>query len=365
MLFDKEKENSNERIIHETRPNFFFQCKKSFIAFIALAFLLGSTSPIIKMIGELQVYMIDRIKLPLTSYTVIAIVVIVLILIFYIFINIMSWYSTEYTLTNQRISTKKGIFISNKNYMPYQNIQDVSSSQNILGRIFRVSSISSYSAYDNNHIKFENVSNGKELEEIIFNKINSLRFNNQREIYPQNSYPNQYPETNRNFEEEYPPYENGEYYPRDNYNREEYYQSDNYQDEFIKNERYGENQYQENPQYHERPDYNQYPQYQQRQDFHENDIDNTINEAMRNLEGNTKFKQFPDNQSQNNYIPQEQRRSNENYYPQNQQSQERYYENQPKKNIKTSYKPKPTNLNEDKNKSPESVLERHSKKFKR
>ena len=170
-MFGKKDNQSNERVIYQAKPNLILGCKKAILAVILLIFVLCITSPVIKFIGSLQVYMVSQIKLPITRYASIALFVIILIIIIYIIWQIIGWYAKEYILTDSKIIVKSGVILTRKNYMPYSTIQDINTSQNILERLFNVGSVSVYSAYDNNQIAIENVSNPSEVEEIIFSNM--------------------------------------------------------------------------------------------------------------------------------------------------------------------------------------------------
>ena len=170
-MFGKKDNQSNERVIYQAKPNLILGCKKAILALILLIFILCITGPIIKFIGGLQVYLISQIKLPITRYTSIALFVVILIIILYMIWQIIGWNAKEYILTDSKIIVKSGVILTRKNYMPYSTIQDVNTSQNILERLFNVGSVSVFSAYDNNQISIENVSNPSEVEEIIFNNM--------------------------------------------------------------------------------------------------------------------------------------------------------------------------------------------------
>ena len=170
-MFGKNDNRSNERIIYQTKPNLLFGCKKAILGFILLVIVLSLSGPIIQFVGEMQVYMISRISLPLTRYTAIGVFVFMLVIVVYIIWQIVGWYSREYVLTESKIIIKSGVFLSRKNYMPYATIQDINTSQSIFARLFNVGSISVYSAYDNNSMSLESISNPSKVEEIIFSNM--------------------------------------------------------------------------------------------------------------------------------------------------------------------------------------------------
>ena len=183
MLFNKNDNKANERILYKTKPNMVLGCKKAIYGAVLLVIVLMLSPMAIQFIGNMQVYLISQIKLPLTRYTAVGVFVVILIIILYIIWQLISWYSIEYTLTDSRIIIKSGFLSTKKTYMPYATIQDVNTSQNILARLFNVGSVSVFSAYDNNEMELKNISNPSEVEEIIFSKIVGPR-----SFQPQPSY---------------------------------------------------------------------------------------------------------------------------------------------------------------------------------
>ena len=171
MLFNKNDETVRDRVIYKTKPNMLLGCKKAIYGIILLVVILFVSPMVIRFIGEMQVYLISYVKLSLTRYAAIAFFVIILIDVIYIIWQLVGWYSMEYTLTESKIVIKSGVLSTKKNYMPYTTIQDINTSQGILGRMVNVGSVSLYSAYDNNQMELKNVSNPSEVEEIIFSRL--------------------------------------------------------------------------------------------------------------------------------------------------------------------------------------------------
>ena len=182
IMFRKNDNQSNERVIFQ-----------AILGIILLIFVLFISGPIIKFIGNMQVYMISQIKLPLTRYVAIAVFVVMLIIILYIIFQIVGWYAKEYILTDSKIIVKSGVVFTRKNYMPYSTIQDVNTSQSIFARLFNVGSVSVYSAYDNNQIALENISDPSKVEEIIFSNMSRGSYHSP-EYYPRDSNNDYYPD---------------------------------------------------------------------------------------------------------------------------------------------------------------------------
>lgn len=171
MLFNKNDGKANERILLQTRPNMLLGCKKAIYGIVFLIIILMLSPMAIKFIGQMQVYMISQVKLPLTRYTAIAFFTIILINVIYIIWQLVAWSSMEYTLTETKLIIKSGVISTKKNYMPYATIQDINTSQSIFARMFNVGTVSVFSAYDNNQMELKNISNPSEVEEIIFSRM--------------------------------------------------------------------------------------------------------------------------------------------------------------------------------------------------
>ena len=238
MLFSKNDERANERVLYKTKPNMILGCKKAIFGVVLLVIAFSVSPLVIKFIGKMQVYLISQIQLPLTRYAAIGFFVVILAIILYVIWQLLRWFSIEYILTDSRIIIKKGLLSTKKNYMPYSTIQDIDTSQSIFARLFNVGTVSAFSAYDNNQIKLENVSNPSEVEEIIFSNMLGYRnfqepprnfinrpYDNQRRVVNHNEdyYDNQGPVVNHNddYYDEYEPI-TPIGHERNNYPRREY-----------------------------------------------------------------------------------------------------------------------------------------------
>ena len=348
-MFGKKDNQSNERVIYQAKPNLILGCKKAILALILLIFILCITGPIIKFIGGLQVYLISQIKLPITRYTSIALFVVILIIILYMIWQIIGWNAKEYILTDSKIIVKSGVILTRKNYMPYSTIQDVNTSQNILERLFNVGSVSVFSAYDNNQISIENVSNPSEVEEIIFNNMSrnsgyyqapppnsNSGYRNPQQGYYQDSHQGYYQDPQQGYYQD----------SQRNYNYSQ--GNEDYDDVVItpiQHERYQPRQYDYYP---EDLDYNnvQKPKYEY--ETYDENLEHNINRAMSGG-----FESYNDSQNDS---------YNNDYYNKeinNDSYNNDYYENErqsPKNHDKKDSNEKDTS---------ESVIKRHFDKFKK
>lgn len=263
MFFDKKnKKIANERTIYQSRPNMVLGCKKAIYGVILLVFLFWVSNPIKSFIADMQMYAISYIKFGLTGYTMLAIVLLMLVDLVYIIWQLLLWYSTQYTITNRRIISKRGILNSKKTYMPFRSIQDIDLSQSILERIFDIGTVTAYSAYDNNSMVLSNIHNPSEVEDILFNQMNN-------EIIPEH--------TN---------YENKRTYRKPQ--REEYYYDDyepkinkTYMEEedFLRSKG-NHNQYE----YEEYPDYSRVNKHQYDYEYYDDNLEDNLSYAMNNMD---------------------------------------------------------------------------------
>ena len=374
MLFDKNDSRANERVLYQTRPNMILGCKKAILGIVILIVILTVSPMAIKFIGHMQVYMISRINLSLTSYTAIAFFVIILINVIYIIWQLVGWYSTEYTLTDTKIVIKSGVMSTKKNYMPYATIQDINTSQSIIGKIINVGSISVFSAYDNNQMELKSVSNPSEVEEAIFSRmVGSRNFQappQQMPHYSERGYVDDGERYSRN-----DPYSrNDDYVGRnDPYSRNDHYSSrDDYvgrNDSYSRNDDYlshddyvGRNDYYDEyepitPITHERNSY------QRREyDYYPENLDNVSSQHPRHTYEyepyDTGFRgsQNPrQNNNQYDRIRDEHSYGGEDYY-QNNEPQSYYNE------VVEEYR---QNEPEDVDASSEKAIQRHFDKFKK
>lgn len=312
MLFNKNENNTNERIIHKTKSNMLFGCKKAIYGFILLIIVLCVSPGIIQFIAKMQVYLISQIQLPLTRYAAIAFFVIILVIVTYIIWQIISWYSIEYTLTDSRIIVKTGVISTKKNYIPYSTIQDINTSQNIIERIFQIGTVYVFSAYDNNQLELKNISNPSEIEDMIFSNMRGFR--------SFQTPPRQY----NNFQQE------------SYFDDEEYLGRNEFYDDFETI----------TPITHERND-------PPRRDYN-NPVDNlNYNDKKYEYEGYND--RFDDSQSLNNY-------SNEKFQD-NVRNNDYYYEDiEPQRTYEDKHNEKSNYVKDD---SSEKVIRRHFDKFKK
>lgn len=355
MLFNKNDERTNERVLYKTKPNMFLGCKKAIFGVVLLAIVFMVSPMVIQFIGRMQVYLISQIKLPLTRYVAIAFFVVILIIILYIIWQLLKWYSLEYTLTDSRIIIKSGLLSTKKNYMPYTTIQDINTSQSILARLFNVGTVSVFSAYDNNLMSIENISDPSKVEDIIFsNMMNHRSFQENPHSYIERDMGRGFQDNPRSYVER----DMGRGYSENSYN-EDYY------DEFepitpISHER----------SLRPRREYEYYPEdfsyrddnvsryeYEPYEDELEYSMDRAVNNSSQSIKYEGASNSFS-NDSHYNEVRDNYSDSREDYY-QNDEPRIQYSEGH-----ENNYQDEPSQVDE-KEDSSETVIRRHFDKFKK
>ena len=337
MIFDDDENLANEEVLYEGKPSFIFSCKSIVLGILAISFILGSSLTILSSVSEIQSYSIGFIQQPIDQFIALAIYGIVFIILIWIIIKLLKWYSINYIITNKRIISKTGIIRQNKSYMSFHNIQDIHVSQSIIQKLFGVGTIEIMSAYDNGDVNLKYIHYPKDVEEIIFNGMNNApsfspetqRFGPEERYYDDSRYNQKYGPTvydydDSRYNQKYGPtvygYDDsryGESY-NPNYNRDTVYNESrpNIKDSYIK-ENYPE--YEDDSFYGlsneplNTPRDNEiyYNDYQDPDEF-----DETINQAVRNIDGNIKFKDdnIVNNHRKNSGINYQGRRINKHGY---------------------------------------------------
>ncbi|OWT33337.1 hypothetical protein BGI41_02915 [Methanobrevibacter sp. 87.7] len=335
MIFDDDENLANEEVLYEGKPSFIFSCKSIILGILAISFILGSSLTVLSSVSEIQSYSLDFIQQPIGQFIALAIYGIVFLILIWIIVKLLKWYSVNYIITNKRIISKSGIIRQNKSYMSFHNIQDINVSQSLIQRLLGVGTIEIMSAYDNSDVSLKYIHYPKDVEEIIFNGMNnSPSFGLQGSRFgPEENYPND-SRYNSNYGPDYNEnYRYGESY-NPNYNRATLYnESRPIKDSYIK-ENYPD--YEEDNSFYGLSDeplnspkdneiyYNDY------QD--PNEFDETINQAVRNFDGNIKFKDdnLVNNHRNKSGINYQGRRINKHNFDnsRNEYSNEEYYPNE-------------------------------------
>lgn len=167
-MFDRNKSSiPGERILYKTRPRFVVSLKSAIIKFIIVMLLVYFFTTLIKYAAMVQGRVGAFVNIPFVEGTTDLIVIIILILLIWILWNYLSWKSTYYTLTNQRVMIKSGVIRKKSAYMHYNKIQDIVVSQSLMERLSYSGDIEVFGGHDNTSIILEDIPNPGEVEDMI------------------------------------------------------------------------------------------------------------------------------------------------------------------------------------------------------
>lgn len=115
-MFDRNKRSSipGERILYKTRPRFVVSLKSAIIKFIIVLILIYFFTTLIRYAAMVQGKVGAFINIPFVEGTTDLIVIVILLLLIWILWNYLSWRSTYYTLTNQRVMLRSGVIRKNQ-----------------------------------------------------------------------------------------------------------------------------------------------------------------------------------------------------------------------------------------------------------
>ncbi len=343
-MFSKKNRKSNERVLYETRPNMVIGCKKAIWGVIVLWIIIYISNPIKSAIINLQTYFISYIKFGIVGYVSLAIILIMLLDLVYIIWQLLSWYSTVYSITNERIITKKGILNTKTYYMPFKSIQDVDLSQNIIEKIVNVGTITAYSAYDSNNIKLSNISNPGDVEDILFEKIHEDMYHQEKpQYYPRETH-------KKSLEQHYNKKHNPRYQRYDDYDLDYDYEAnqgygdynDDYEDGYKRKRSYRHYDYEEYPKFNEKPKNYEY-------EYYDDNLEDNITYAMESMENDyyTHSNEYEENEPYYNDYDYD---SMEDFYNNNKEE----FDIPPEK---------PVNKRKNQKRTSEEIFQRHFEKF--
>ncbi|GAB4317156.1 MAG: hypothetical protein Kow0019_18130 [Methanobacteriaceae archaeon] len=164
---DRTEYHTREKVLFETKPNFFIGTKSALIKVIIIILILYFSGTIIKLAVRLQNYIINMIQIPLVEWVTIILYLIIFFLVIWAIWNLLSWNSTLYRLTNYRIIVRKGLIRRSKAFIHYEKIQDINITQSLMEKIFSSGDIEIFGGHENTRIIMENVPNPDKVENMI------------------------------------------------------------------------------------------------------------------------------------------------------------------------------------------------------
>jgi membrane protein YdbS with pleckstrin-like domain len=159
--------NPRERVLFETRPRFIVSLSSAIFKFIIVLLLVYFFTTILRYAALLEGRVNSFVNLPLVTGTTYILSIIIFLLLIWILWNILSWRSSYYTLTNQRVMVKTGIIRKKNVYMHYDKIQDIIVSQSLMERISYSGDIEIFGGHDMTSLILEDIPNPGEVENML------------------------------------------------------------------------------------------------------------------------------------------------------------------------------------------------------
>ena len=325
-MFKRDKNWAGETIIQTTRPNFILGNKGALFAILLLGILVYIYN-LVKMFVvnySLDLKILKFTQLPLTRIVTLIFLFMGLILVLYILFKILSWSTHKYTITTARIITEKGFIRKNKSSMPYNTIQDIQIDQSLIGRLVGIGSVIVYSAYDGNNLDLHQISNPQEIEELMFDQLQQSRrmsepispiHNQYQQTQPEYQQAQQtYQQTTQDYQQSQQAYQQAQ--PEYHQAQQNYQQADypinNQQNEYnnqhneYANETINGNGFNYSTNTHTLNNEGKFHnQSEEPRNYTTEEFDQSINEAIKNLNGNVRFQQQETAKNPNENIPQE------------------------------------------------------------
>ncbi|OED30619.1 PH domain-containing protein [Methanosphaera sp. WGK6] len=244
------RDNVSEQTLLEVKPSMILHIDNFIFKIVVLFLLVFFFTPILAIFSNLQIQLLTSFQLNFTNMTFVVELILIfciILVLLRILLDVLDWNSTLYTLTESRIIIKRGIFRKEKIMMSYGKIQDIEVSQTILERLLNAGDVIIYGGHEHPETILDNIPDPKNVEEIIFNRLNG----NSNHNHNQQNYNQQYMPPQRNYDdyEEYTGnqqrtnknknvhYFNNEDYLEDEYNQSSYEQSnyEGYKNKWQKN----------------------------------------------------------------------------------------------------------------------------------
>lgn len=163
-----------EKILLNTRPQFISTLESAFIRFIILLLLLYFFTTIISFFVAIQGSIPYLTTIPFVEYSTDVLIFIIAILFLWILWNVITWRSTWYTVTTQRVQIKSGVISTKSAYMHFNKMQDIEVTQSLVQRISSSGDIEIFGGRDRTNLILENIPNPDQVEDIINQRIEEI-----------------------------------------------------------------------------------------------------------------------------------------------------------------------------------------------
>ena len=163
-----------EKILLKTRPQFISTLESAFIRLIILLLLLYFFTAIIGIFAAIQGRIDYLTTVPFVQYSTYVLLIIIAVLFFWILWNFLSWRSTWYTVTTQRVQIKSGVLSTKSVYIHFNKMQDIDVTQSLVQRISSSGDIEIFGGRDKTNLILEDIPKPNQVEDLINQRIEVL-----------------------------------------------------------------------------------------------------------------------------------------------------------------------------------------------
>ena len=163
-----------EKILLKTRPQFTSTLGSAFIRLIILLLLLYFFTAIIGIFAAIQNRIDYLTTVQFVQYSTYVLLIIIAVLFFWILWNFLSWRSTWYTVTTQRVQIKSGVLSTKSVYIHFNKMQDIEVTQSLVQRISSSGDIEIFGGRDKTNLILEDIPKPNQVEDPINQRIEVL-----------------------------------------------------------------------------------------------------------------------------------------------------------------------------------------------
>ncbi|UTB32099.1 MAG: PH domain-containing protein [Methanobacterium sp. ERen5] len=163
-----------EKILLKTRPQFTSTLESAFFRLIILLLLLYFFTAIIGLFAAIQSRIDYLTTVPFVQYSTYVLLIIIAVLFFWILWNFLSWRSTWYTVTTQRVQIKSGVLSTKSVYIHFNKMQDIEVTQSLVQRISSSGDIEIFGGRDKTNLILEDIPKPNQVEDLINQRIEVL-----------------------------------------------------------------------------------------------------------------------------------------------------------------------------------------------
>jgi membrane protein YdbS with pleckstrin-like domain len=167
MAERKKSSYPGEKVLFETRPRFIVHLTSTLLKLLIIILLALFFQTILSAVAVLQNYLVSYVRLPLVEAVSYFLLILLLLLFLWTIMDLFSWRSTNYILTNRRVMIKKGLIRKKTVYIHFNKIQDISISQSLFERIFQAGDIKIFGGHEHTQMLLGNIPNPVEVDDMI------------------------------------------------------------------------------------------------------------------------------------------------------------------------------------------------------